>query len=137
MPAEPHRVGGTRSARAYTSGAHVAGAWGKFGPAMTPLWRFAALAVPVLGLVELGAHFFFARRAPELEEWRAVREPVAELKREGDVVVVAPEWAQPNARWALGDDLMPVRDLGRPDETAYPRAIEINTEKLREPPLKL
>jgi len=90
------------------------------------LARFLWLAVPALGLAELGGHAYFAGRPPSLAQWQAVREPVAELRREREVVVVAPDWAEPLARRVLGPEVMPLRDVARPDLTAYPRAIEVS-----------
>jgi hypothetical protein len=88
-------------------------------------WRYAALVVPVLGLLELGGHFYFAGRAPSVDEWKAAREPVAALKQPNDLVVIAPHWAEPLARHAFGDGLMPVTDVARPDASRYARAIEV------------
>jgi hypothetical protein len=84
------------------------------------------LLVPLVGLVELVAHFVFARRAPTDAEWQAVRASVVELRREHELVVVAPRWAEPLARRALGEAMMPLRDVARPDETGYPRALELS-----------
>jgi hypothetical protein len=50
---------------------------------------------------------------------------VDELRQPGDLVVMAPSWAEPMARRALGDERMPVADLARPDESGYRHAIEI------------
>src|SRR5262245_51791385 len=81
--------------------------------------------IPILGLVELGAHVYFANRAPDLGEWHAVRAELSKLRQPGDLVVTAPEWADPVARHVLGADLLPIRDLGRADDHAYRHALEI------------
>lgn len=94
-----------------------------------------AWLVPLLGLVEAGAHRWFSQRAPTPDEWQALRPAISELRRPGDVVVVAPQWAEPLARWKLGDALMPLADVARPDETRYARAIEISTLGARAPSL--
>ena len=92
-----------------------------------PTWtRFLWLLVPILGVVELAAHFVFARRAPTDAEWQAVRGSVAELRRSDELVVVAPRWADPLARKALGEALMPLHHVARPDESGYPRALELS-----------
>lgn len=91
-----------------------------------PVLRFAFVAAPILGLVELGAHFFFARRPPTFDAWLGIQGAVAAMKQPGDVVVIAPSWADPLARRALGDELMPVRDVGRSDVSRYPGAIEVS-----------
>ncbi|MFT3773169.1 MAG: hypothetical protein QM820_47930 [Minicystis sp.] len=90
------------------------------------LWRWAFVAVPVLGLVELGAHAWFARRPPSFDDWYTITDGVRAMKQPGDLVVVAPAWADPAARRALGDPLMPLRDVARPDVTRYAHALEIS-----------
>ncbi|AKT40507.1 hypothetical protein [Chondromyces crocatus] len=87
-------------------------------------WAFAV--VPLVGVVELLGHVAFSRRAPRFEDWAAVRAPVEALKQEGDLVVVAPDWADPLARRVLGDGVMPLREAARPDESRYAGAIEIS-----------
>jgi hypothetical protein len=90
-------------------------------------WRAGLFAVVgLLGLVEMGFHFHFVRAAPSLEEWTALRPLVSELARPGTLVVVAPDWAEPNARFALGESLMPLGHVARPDESAFERALEIS-----------
>jgi hypothetical protein len=98
--------------------------------------RFLWLLVPVLGLVELGAHYAFAHRAPTQDEWQALRASVAELRRNDELVVIAPRWADPLARRAFGEGLMPLRDVARPDETGYPRALEVSALGARAPELR-
>jgi hypothetical protein len=88
--------------------------------------RWLWLAVPLAGLVELGLHHHFANAAPRPGEWQTTRAHVSRLRQHGELVVVAPHWAEPWARQTLGDELMPLRDLARPDESAYSRAIEIS-----------
>jgi len=92
---------------------------------MSPL-RYAFLAVPLLGLAELAAHLWFAKRPPSFDEWSTVVSAVRETKREGDLLVVSPSWADPAARRALGDALMPLRDEARPDVTRYAHALELS-----------
>jgi hypothetical protein len=87
--------------------------------------KYLWLAVPLLGLVELGESVFFSRRYPDVDEWRALASEVRALKQDGDLVVIAPEWAEPLARNALTDALMPIADVARPDESGYRRAIEV------------
>jgi hypothetical protein len=95
------------------------------------LWRQAGwrrllvVAIAGLGLVELGFQIHFSRAAPTLDEWRALTAEVKQMAAPGALVVVAPEWAEPNARLALGTALMPIGHVARPDETAFERALEI------------
>jgi hypothetical protein len=88
-------------------------------------WRYLWLILPVLGLSELAAHLYFAGRFPTVEEWRAVKPEVAGLKAPGDLLVIAPPWAEPLARQAFGDGLMPIAELARADDTGYARALEV------------
>ena len=88
--------------------------------------KYLWLAIPLLGLLEFGASVYFSRRFPVVDEWRALATEVRALKRESDLIVIAPEWAEPLARNAFTDSLMPIADVARPDEAAYPRAIEIS-----------
>jgi hypothetical protein len=88
--------------------------------------RLLWLLLPIAGLAELGLFVRDARSAPRVEEWLALRSEVAKLKGANDLLLVAPEWADPIARHAFGDALMPIADLARPDVSAYARAIEID-----------
>lgn len=88
--------------------------------------KYLWLAIPLFGLIELGANVYFSKRFPEVDEWRALAAEVRALKRDADLVVIAPEWAEPLARSALTDALMPIADVARPDEAGYPRAIEVS-----------
>src|SRR6188768_3500881 len=92
---------------------------------LTPHAKYLWLAIPLFGLVELGASGYFARRYPQLDEWRALRSEVARIKGDNDLIVIAPDWAEPLARNALSDALMPIADVARADEASYPRAIEV------------
>lgn len=97
--------------------------------------RWALVAIPLVGIVEFGAQLWSTRRAPSFEAWAAIEAPVRALKQEGDLVVVAPDWADPLARRALGDALMPLRDVARPDETRYAHAVEVSILGERAPEL--
>ncbi|HEX7450845.1 MAG TPA: hypothetical protein VF294_01090 [Polyangiaceae bacterium] len=91
-----------------------------------PFARLLWLLVPIAGLAELGLFVVDARRAPRVSEWQAVRAEVAKLKGPADLLVVAPEWADPIARYAFGDALLPVADEARADVSSYARAIEVD-----------
>lgn len=97
--------------------------------------RYAFLAVPLLGLAELGAHLYFAARPPAFDDWPGVTAAVRETRQEGDLLVVSPSWADPAARRAFGDDLMPLRDVARPDATRYAHALEVSILGERSPEL--
>ena len=93
---------------------------------LTQYAKYVWLAIPLFGLGELAANLYFSKRFPEVDEWHALRVEVVALKQERDLVVIAPEWAEPLARNAFGDALMPVGDVARPDESNYARAIEVS-----------
>ncbi len=97
--------------------------------------KYLPLAVPLLGLLELWAHSFFSRRAPSASAWAELAPLVRSWYQPGDLVVVAPFWAEPMARWKFGDAIMPTRDVARPDATRYARAIEVSTLGRRSPEL--
>jgi hypothetical protein len=101
--------------REFVGGVRAGGRW------RAPL----VVAVALLGLSELGFHVYFSRSAPSLEEWGAVQPLVSELAGPGTLIVVAPEWAEPNARFALGSKLMPLAHVARPDESSFERALEV------------
>ena len=88
--------------------------------------RLLWFLLPIAGLLELALFVYDARKAPRVEEWQALRAEVARLKGPTDLVVIAPEWADPIARLAFGDALLPIRDLARPDVSAYARAVEVD-----------
>lgn len=97
------------------------------GQAFRARWR------PVVGLLvvfaaglELASHLHFARVAPGLDEWQALKPNVEELAAEGTLILVSPEWAEPNARFALGDRLMPLEHVARADSSGFERAVEIS-----------
>jgi len=104
---------------------HVSAACGTLAPTMArAAWLW--LLVPLLGLVELAAHAWFARRAPTVAEWEALRPDLAALRTGDELVVVAPDWAEPLARHAFGDALMPLDQVARPDAAPFPEAIEVS-----------
>jgi len=88
--------------------------------------KYLWFAIPVLGLVELAASVYFSRRFPTVDEWHVLEAEVRALKQQNDLIVIAPEWAEPLARNAFGDSLMPIADVARADEASYPRAIEVS-----------
>ncbi len=84
------------------------------------------LLFPALGLLELGAHPLFADRAPSAERWQALRPEVARRHRPGDLVVIAPHWAEPLGRAAFGEALMPLEAVARADASTFRRAVEVS-----------
>ena len=92
--------------------------------------RFTSLLIPavlpVLALVELGLAFWSARRAPRFDDYGALVEPIERLQQKDELVVMAPRWAEPILRRALGDERMPLRDVGRADIHGYRTALEVS-----------
>jgi hypothetical protein len=85
-----------------------------------------ALGLPALGLVELVLHLIFAHAAPTPDDWAGARPRALALRAEAAGVVVSPWWAEPHARKGLGEQVLPLRDVARPDESRYPRLLEIS-----------
>jgi hypothetical protein len=97
--------------------------------AATASWArsgWAALAVAAIGLLELGFHIHFSHAAPTGSQWSALQPVIRQHISPGALIVVSPGWAEPNARAALGDALMPLEHVARPDESAFERALEIS-----------
>jgi hypothetical protein len=88
--------------------------------------RYLWLLVPALGVLELVLHVWFATRAPRVEDWRDVASAVRALKRPGEPIVVAPEWAEPLARHAFGNEAFPLEELARPDDQGPRRVLEVS-----------
>lgn len=97
--------------------------------------RVLLLAVPIAGLLELGLHFWFARRPPAFDEWAQVQAPIAAFADASAPIVVAPLWAEPLARQALGDARMPLAHVARADTTRFETAVELSILGERAPEL--
>lgn len=93
-----------------------------------PLVALAA-ALPVVAMFELVATFVVP--APEAAMYEPLESVVAPIYQPGDLVVMSPRWAEPNARAVLGDHVMRLEDLARSDARRYPRAIEISLDGAR------
>lgn len=82
----------------------VARRWGSFAP----------LALPVIAVLEIVLHFVWAARAPALDGYDVLEEPLRRLRQHGDAVVVTPRWAEPMVRRALGDEGLTLAALAGP-----------------------
>lgn len=67
-----------------------------------------------LAMVEVVAHVVTRARVVEEDDWARAAERVRAEWREGDLVVVAPDWADPLLRQHLGDRIT-LKDAGRSD----------------------
>lgn len=85
-----------------------------------------ALCLPALGALELAASLWLARRTPRDAAFAAARPRIVALRREADGAVVAPRWLEPVARMTLGDEVLPLRDVARADESTYARLLQIS-----------
>jgi len=87
-------------------------------------WAFAA--VPALGLIELATHAFQTRHVATDADWSAARDYVAAQAKREDLVAFAPTWADPVGRAHFGPALATLEREARPDETRFPRALEVS-----------
>lgn len=100
------------------------------------LRRYAFLAIPALGLVELSAHIVQATtRIPE-ENWVAARDAVKGEAHPEDLVAFSPRWVDPLGREYFKSDLATIAREARPDATRFPRAFEVSIRGEHLPELK-
>jgi hypothetical protein len=81
--------------------------------------------VPLAGLVELGLHQYFARRAPGFQDYAALAPQLLKLKPPGVPVVVAPAWAEPLLRQAA-PSAFPLEELARMDDSSFEGFLEVS-----------
>jgi hypothetical protein len=81
--------------------------------------------VPLLGLIELGLHQYFARRAPGFQDYATLAPQLMKLKQPGIPVVVAPDWAEPLLRQAA-PSAFPLEELARADNSAFEGFLEVS-----------
>jgi hypothetical protein len=87
-------------------------------------WAFAV--VPAIGLVELAAHAVQTHSVASDGDWNAARDYVASQAKPEDLVAFAPRWVDPVGREHFGPRLATVEREARPDETRFPRALEVS-----------
>lgn len=97
---------------------------------------WALCAVPLIGVVELALHVKQTTSdvVPDAD-WIAAREAVKAEAKPEDLVIFAPFWADPVGRRWFGDDLAGIKREARPDETRFPRAIEVGIRGEHRPEL--
>lgn len=81
--------------------------------------------LPLVGLLELGAHFYFSGRAPSFADYAALAPVLLKQKQPAVPVVVAPRWAEPLVRQAA-PAAFPLVELARPDDSAFERFVEVS-----------
>jgi hypothetical protein len=82
--------------------------------------------VPLVGLLELGAHLVQTHSVAPDADWVAARAYVASQVKPEDLVAFAPRWADPIGREHFGPSLATLEREARPDETRFPRALEVS-----------
>lgn len=95
-------------------------------------WAF--LAVPAVGLFELGLHLVQVRGAVPEASWERARAEVEGMAKPEDLIRFAPRWADPIGRKVFG----PLATLEREaagDVSRFPRAIEVSIRGARSPEL--
>ena len=96
------------------------------GPSDAVAWRkWAFAAVPIAGLLELGAHVVQTHSVAPRGDWEAARAYVAAHAAPDDLVAFAPWWADPVGRETFGPGIATVQREARADETRFPRALEV------------
>jgi hypothetical protein len=97
------------------------------GSARAAQWtRWAFALVPAVGLVELAAHAVQTHSATPDADWNAARDYVAAQAKPEDLVAFAPRWVDPVGREHFGPRIATVEREARPDETRFPRALEVS-----------
>jgi hypothetical protein len=98
-------------------------------PPKTPLAqmrRFLFLALPVIAVLELGAHLVQIYGVVPSSDWIAARDVVRTLAQPDDFIAFAPYWTDPLGREYFGSDLATVAREARPDDSRYRRGIEVS-----------
>lgn len=88
--------------------------------------RYAFLAIPVTGLLELSAHIVQATTKIPVTDWAAARDAVKVSVRPNDLVAFSPRWLDPLGREYFKDDLATVEREARADDTRFARAFEVS-----------
>jgi hypothetical protein len=88
--------------------------------------KYAFALVPAIGLFELALHWYETWSVPTEAEWQAARAEVQRIVEPADLVIFAPQWVEPLAREYFGPELASIQRIARPDESRFPRAIEVS-----------
>lgn len=91
--------------------------------------------LPIAGAFELIGSLLAHRSAPAPDRYEELGAAMESLHHRGDLVVVAPRWAEPHARHALGDAFFPLEAVARSDADRFARAIEISIRGQHAPEL--
>lgn len=98
------------------------------------LWLLTAL--PLIGAVELFAHLFQTHDVVPESDWKAAK---AAIEKKGlaknELLVFAPDWADPLGRAHFGNELASLEREGRADETSFVKAYEVSIRGKHRPEL--
>jgi hypothetical protein len=107
---------------------------------MRPLVQVLLCAsLPVAALGELALAQAQARKVPSDAEWRAAAAAAKAAKRPGDVVVVAPAWAGPLGRKAVGEvdaSMIDLSTVAKSDLQTARRVLELSIRGHDDPDVK-
>jgi hypothetical protein len=87
--------------------------------------RYGFAIVPAVAVLEIGAHIAQATSKIPEKDWVAAREAVRAIALPEDLVAFAPRWVDPIGRSVFKDEIATVEREARPDDTRFPRAIEV------------
>jgi hypothetical protein len=96
-------------------------------------------ALPVVGLVELALAEWQKRRVPTDADWVAAATAAKAAKRPEDWIIVAPAWAGPLGRKAIGSvdaKLIDLASVARSDLDTVPRVLELSIRGKDDPQTK-
>lgn len=94
----------------------------------SPLGRVAPwpfLAIPLVGVWELGAHLRQTSNVVTDDEWRSAQASVAKSIKPEDGLIFAPRWLEPQGRRWMGQELATFERMTTPDYTRYARVVEV------------
>jgi len=97
-----------------------------------PIAAAPALLLLAIALWEVWAARHDASAAPDDAAWHAAAQAVRAGYQPGDLIVFAPDWADPIGRWQLGD-LIPIAMAARMDAARYGRIWEVAIRGARAP----
>lgn len=103
-------------------------------PARWTPWRVLFASTLTVALVEVIGHFTVQSRVVPDHDWRAAAEVLRAEVQPSDTILVAPDWASPVARMALGDLLTEPR-VAYSDLAGFTRAFELSARGRRHPDL--
>jgi hypothetical protein len=92
--------------------------------------------VPVVGLLELVAHLGQTVPAASNADWGRAKAYVQAQAKPDDLVAFAPRWIDPVGRERFGPAIATLEREARPDESRFPRALEVSIRGSHLPALR-